>query len=67
MSDAILVLNAGSSSFKFTEFLLGEGEALEVGISGNLEELYGAARFRARDASGEARAASAATTVAMRS
>ena len=53
MSDAILVLNAGSSSFKFTEFLLGEGEALEVGISGNLEELYGAARFRARDASGE--------------
>ena len=36
---AILVLNAGSSSFKFTEFLLGEGEALEVGISGNLEDL----------------------------
>jgi acetate kinase len=52
MSDAILVLNAGSSSFKFTEFLLGAGEALEAGISGNLEELYGAARFRARDASG---------------
>jgi acetate kinase len=53
MSDAILVLNAGSSSFKFTEFLLSAGDALEAGISGNLEELYGAARFRARDASGE--------------
>ena len=53
MSDAILVLNAGSSSFKFTEFLLGEGEALEVGVSGNLEELYGHARFHARDSSGK--------------
>jgi acetate kinase len=53
MTDAILVLNAGSSSLKFTEFLLGEGDALEAGISGNLEELYGSARFRARDASGE--------------
>jgi acetate kinase len=53
MSDAILVLNAGSSSLKFTEFLLGEGEALETGIGGNLEELYGSARFRARDASGK--------------
>jgi acetate kinase len=39
MNDAILVLNAGSSSLKFSEFLLGEGEALETGISGNLEEL----------------------------
>jgi acetate kinase len=53
MSDAILVLNAGSSSLKFTEFLLGAGDALEAGISGNLEELYGAARFRARDATGK--------------
>jgi acetate kinase len=52
MSDAILVLNAGSSSLKFTEFLLGEGDVLETGVSGNLEELYGAATFRARDASG---------------
>jgi acetate kinase len=52
MSDAILVLNAGSSSFKFTEYLLGEGDVLETGVSGNLEELYGAATFRARDASG---------------
>ena len=54
MSDAILVLNAGSSSFKFTEFLVSDGDALEAGISGNLEELYGRARFRAKDASGAA-------------
>ena len=52
MSDAILVLNAGSSSLKFTEFLVGASEALEPCASGNLEELYGRARFRAQDASG---------------
>ena len=52
MSDAILVLNAGSSSLKFTEFLVGAGKALEVCAGGNLEELYGRARFRARDANG---------------
>ena len=52
MSDAILVLNAGSSSLKFTEFLVGAGEALEAYASGSLEELNGRARFRARDASG---------------
>jgi acetate kinase len=52
VSDAILVLNAGSSSLKFTEFLVGAGPALEASVSGNLEELYGRARFRARDAGG---------------
>jgi acetate kinase len=52
VSDAILVLNAGSSSLKFTEFLVGAGEAPEACVSGNLEELYGRARFRARDANG---------------
>lgn len=52
MSDAILVLNAGSSSLKFTEFLVGACDALEAKISGSLEELYGRARFRAKDASG---------------
>ena len=51
MGDAILVLNAGSSSLKFTEFVI-VGDALETKISGNLEELYGRARFRARDANG---------------
>jgi acetate kinase len=51
VSDAILVLNAGSSSLKFTEFVI-VGDALETKVSGNLEELYGYARFRARDANG---------------
>ena len=53
MSDAILVLNAGSSSLKFTEFVVGPGDALDAKVSGNLKELYGRARFHARDASGE--------------
>ena len=52
MADAILVLNAGSSSLKFTEFVAGQDGALEVKVSGNLEELYGRARFRAKDAAG---------------
>jgi acetate kinase len=52
MTDAILVLNAGSSSLKFTEFLVGPGDALDAKVSGSLEELYGHARFRARDANG---------------
>jgi len=52
MSDAILVLNAGSSSLKFTEFLVSNRDALEIGVSGILEELYGRARFHAKDASG---------------
>jgi acetate kinase len=52
MSDAILVLNAGSSSLKFTEFLVRDGDDLEAGVSGNLEELYGRARFHAKDGSG---------------
>jgi len=52
MKDAILVLNAGSSSLKFTEFLVSTGDVLEVRVSGNLEELYGRARFHAKDASG---------------
>jgi acetate kinase len=52
MTDAILVLNAGSSSLKFTEFLVGAANALEAKISGSLEELYGRARFRAKDGSG---------------
>ncbi len=53
MSNAIIVLNAGSSSLKFTEFVARDGDTLEVSVSGNLEELYGNARFRAKDASGK--------------
>jgi acetate kinase len=54
MGDAILVLNAGSSSLKFTVFLVGAGGALEVVLRGNLEELHGQARFSANDATGAA-------------
>ena len=50
MSDAILVLNAGSSSLKFSVF--GAGPELGLRLAGNLEELQGHARFRARDAQG---------------
>jgi acetate kinase len=52
VADAILVLNAGSSSLKFTEFVVGENDALDLKLSGNLEELSVRARFRARDATG---------------
>lgn len=52
MSDAILVLNAGSSSLKFAAFVADKGGELELTVGGNLEELYGTARFRARAADG---------------
>jgi acetate kinase len=52
MSEAILVLNAGSSSLKFAAYIAGPGDALELEVAGNLEELYGAARFRARTPDG---------------
>ena len=50
MRDAILVLNAGSSSLKFSVF--GSGADLAPLIAGDLEELQGRARFRAKDATG---------------
>ncbi len=53
MGEAILVLNAGSSSLKFTEYLVGSGGVLTVTRRGKAEELFGAgARFQARDAGG---------------
>jgi acetate kinase len=52
VSDAIIVLNAGSSSLKFTEFSVGDRGTLDPQVSGVLEELYGRARFRAKDADG---------------
>ena len=51
MSDAILVLNAGSSSIKFSVFLE-RGAALDLFLGGQLEGLYTAPRFKARDAAG---------------
>lgn len=50
MADAILVLNAGSSSLKFSLFL--DGEPLPVLIRGQLEELFSQPRFTARDHEG---------------
>jgi acetate kinase len=51
MSDAILVLNAGSSSIKFSLFLE-RGESLELFLGGQLEGLYTAPRFKAKNANG---------------
>jgi acetate kinase len=51
MSDAILVLNAGSSSIKFSVFLARD-EALELLLGGHLEEIHTAPRFRAVDSQG---------------
>ena len=46
MTDAVLVINAGSSSLKFSVFHI-DGGALAPVVTGNLEELTGRARFRA--------------------
>ena len=51
MSDAILVVNAGSSSIKFSMFLE-RGEALDPLLGGQIESLYTAPRFKAKDAAG---------------
>lgn len=51
MSDAILVLNAGSSSLKFSVFR--DSEPPELILRGQLEELQSKPRFVARDASGK--------------
>jgi len=51
MAGAILVLNAGSSSIKFSLFLQ-QGRELAPRLSGLLEGLYTAPRFTAKDASG---------------
>lgn len=48
MSDAILVLNAGSSSIKFSLFLE-RSEALDLLLGGQIEGLYTTPRFKARD------------------
>jgi acetate kinase len=50
--DAILVLNAGSSSIKFSLFAL-RGDALELGFRGRVERLFNAPRFVARDGTGK--------------
>jgi acetate kinase len=52
MQDAILVLNAGSSSIKFSLFVA-EGEDLMPDVHGQIEGLYTHPRFAAKDAAGE--------------
>lgn len=51
MADAIAVLNAGSSSIKFSLFLL-RGERLELSLRGQAEGLYTRPRFVAKDQAG---------------
>jgi acetate kinase len=53
MADVILVLNAGSSSIKFSLFLV-QPDALELRFRGQIEGLYTAPRFAAKDAAGAA-------------
>lgn len=50
MADAILVLNAGSSSIKFSVFV---GAALAPLLRGQIEGLFTTPRFEAKDADGE--------------
>jgi acetate kinase len=51
VSDAILVLNAGSSSLKFSAFV--DGEQPDLLIRGQLEGLLTAPRFVAKDGAGQ--------------
>ena len=51
MPDAILVLNAGSSSLKFELFAVA-GPTLDRQVAGGIEELADAPKFSARDADG---------------
>ncbi len=53
MAQAILVLNAGSSSLKFSVFLA-RGAELELWLRGQAEGLYTAPKFAAKDAAGKA-------------
>jgi len=50
MPDAILILNAGSSSLKFSIFL--EGDKPQLLLRGQLEELFTQPHFTARDGDG---------------
>jgi acetate kinase len=53
MADVLLVLNAGSSSIKFSVFLL-QPDALKPSLAGQIEGLFTAPRFAAKEAPGEA-------------
>jgi len=51
MADAILVLNAGSSSIKFSLFTIADDQ-LALNVRGQVEGLYTAPKFSAKDAAG---------------
>jgi acetate kinase len=51
MEDAIVVLNAGSSSIKFSLFAL-RGEDFDLDVKGQIEGLYTAPHFTAKDREG---------------
>ncbi len=50
--DAILVLNSGSSSIKFSLFVL-RGDALELDLRGQVERIFTAPHFVAKDRAGQ--------------
>ena len=52
MSDAVLVLNAGSSSLKFSVFFARGGDEPSLSVRGQLEGIGTTPRFRASDAAG---------------
>src|SRR4051812_40696726 len=52
MADAIAVLNAGSSSIKYSLFLL-RAKELELVLRGQVEGIYTKPRFVAKDAAGK--------------
>jgi acetate kinase len=53
MADAILTLNAGSSSLKFALFEIGDGDRLALAVAGQIEGIETSSHFRASDASGK--------------
>lgn len=54
MADAIVVINAGSSSVKFSLFHVAGGDRLEAGPDGQVEGIGTRPHFSVRDAAGEA-------------
>ena len=52
MSDAIIVVNAGSSSLKFSAYAVAESE-LNLEARGQIEGLGTSPRFRAKDGDGK--------------
>ena len=54
MADTILVVNAGSSSIKFSSYEIGDGPTLRLGSKGQMDGIGTHARLRVRDKQGAA-------------